>query len=1309
MSVDPQAAASGPEPDDALHRHHQPEPEDATQHGQEEDEEDDEDEEDEEPKLKYAKLTGSLAGVYRNGDFTTAFCVAGDKMIMGTQDGNIHALSVPTMENIRTYHAHSASITSCSVSPVPPPPTLTRTPEGNAFLAPNIPAGKAESIRSTATGSTKQARAPQPVVPNIPTNQIYIATASIDGHVCVSSLVDPKDVQLRNFARPVQAVALSPDYKTDRTYLSGGRAGSLILTVGGKSGVSSDANTNSTAAAASGWLGSMGLGSNNGKDTILHQGEGTISTIKWSMSGKWVVWVNEEGIKIMRSHLRLDSESSEDAWKRIAHASKPNRKSWEDMAGVWKARAEWIDDRLLESDDLGSATEADKSLNGGLNGTPKKREKKFEKLVVGWGDTTWIMHVHEGGKVPSGKNAGQRQIGSADIIHKLQFRDCIVSGLSLYTPTMLAILAYRTRDDDDNPLPTVATNNDTPRKSGRQHRHTSLAPQLRLVNVKDGEEVDLDELSVSRFETLSAQDYHLGTLFIPPPLPEKATKEQKSALEGLWEISGGGYATRMFTSGANALTRTDSSKEGSNRGGTSTPRSGSIQGVTPTPPRQKTLDAHPYTAEAGLKLFIQSPFDCVLAVKRELSDHLSWLLEHHQYDQAWTILDEHPEIIDPSTADRKSLGSVVESPSKPQKNTLADFFADSDSTTTVSAARAHDSISAKEKRRIGDLWLGQLVAADKWSEAGKAASKVLEGSARWEHWVFTFAQADKFDEITPYVPATVLQPPLPSEVYEIILGHYIVSDPPRLGKLLDQWDADLFDVHSIITAIESRLRSRDVSEQSVQDGVQGRDWRILLDALAKLYLANAQPREALRCFILTQNYDAAMNLIRDEKIAETLSDDIPGFLTLKVSKEQLRSADLSELEESSAEPVALLVDEALRGSISPVTVIEQLLEKDDSMRMFLFFYLRALWNGGSKVKPTKTRRSKFDFNHIDQGHAMVEDHADLAVDLFAEYDRDLLLQFLQASEVYSYDKAANICEQRHYIPELVHVLSKTGQLKRALWLIIGELGDVKKAIEFVKVNPDLWDDLLEYGMDKPAFIRGLLEEVGTAVDPAELVRRIPVGLEIEGLKQGIMRLVKEYEIQYSISEGVAKVLEGEVAMGMDTLRAGQKKAVRFEVVHESPSDIDLVAHDVPTQVEGEALPVPKRRVPKGSSEAKPGHCVGCGEPFSLEGMVVPNPFAYHHPNCSNLLTPATEALPLLGFACGHVYHLPCLLRANPDTDDDATVDRLMTQLGYGSSSAEDSDEPAYTGRSVGGKVAHAHVVRNVVQGGCRCCVVPDGA
>jgi hypothetical protein len=50
--------------------------------GHESDEEEDDDEdEDDEPKLKYARLTGSLGQVYRNGDATSTFLVAGDKMV----------------------------------------------------------------------------------------------------------------------------------------------------------------------------------------------------------------------------------------------------------------------------------------------------------------------------------------------------------------------------------------------------------------------------------------------------------------------------------------------------------------------------------------------------------------------------------------------------------------------------------------------------------------------------------------------------------------------------------------------------------------------------------------------------------------------------------------------------------------------------------------------------------------------------------------------------------------------------------------------------------------------------------------------------------------------------------------------------------------------------------------------------------------------------------------------------------------------------------------------------------------------------
>jgi hypothetical protein len=48
---------------------------------EDEDEDEEEEEEDEEPRLKYASLTKGQGSVYRNGDATSAFLVAGDKMV----------------------------------------------------------------------------------------------------------------------------------------------------------------------------------------------------------------------------------------------------------------------------------------------------------------------------------------------------------------------------------------------------------------------------------------------------------------------------------------------------------------------------------------------------------------------------------------------------------------------------------------------------------------------------------------------------------------------------------------------------------------------------------------------------------------------------------------------------------------------------------------------------------------------------------------------------------------------------------------------------------------------------------------------------------------------------------------------------------------------------------------------------------------------------------------------------------------------------------------------------------------------------
>lgn len=48
---------------------------------EDEDDDDDDEAEEDEPKLKYARMTSNLGAVYRNGDATSAFLVAGDKMV----------------------------------------------------------------------------------------------------------------------------------------------------------------------------------------------------------------------------------------------------------------------------------------------------------------------------------------------------------------------------------------------------------------------------------------------------------------------------------------------------------------------------------------------------------------------------------------------------------------------------------------------------------------------------------------------------------------------------------------------------------------------------------------------------------------------------------------------------------------------------------------------------------------------------------------------------------------------------------------------------------------------------------------------------------------------------------------------------------------------------------------------------------------------------------------------------------------------------------------------------------------------------
>lgn len=51
----------------------------------------------------------------------------------------------------------------------------------------------------------------------------------------------------------------------------------------------------------------------------------------------------------------------------------------------------------------------------------------------------------------------------------------------------------------------------------------------------------------------------------------------------------------------------------------------------------------------------------------------------------------------------------------------------------------------------------------------------------------------------------------------------------------------------------------------------------------------------------------------------------------------------------------------------------------------------------------------------------------------------------------------------------------------------------------------------------PGFIRGLLENVGPQIDPQRLIRRIKNGLEIPGLKEALIKILGDFNLQASVS------------------------------------------------------------------------------------------------------------------------------------------------------------------------------------------------
>ena len=146
-----------------------------------------------------------------------------------------------------------------------------------------------------------------------------------------------------------------------------------------------------------------------------------------------------------------------------------------------------------------------------------------------------------------------------------------------------------------------------------------------------------------------------------------------------------------------------------------------------------------------------------------------------------------------------------------------------------------------------------------------------------------------------------------------------------------------------------------------------------------------------------------------------------------------------------------------------------------------------------------------------------------------------------------FQEALETCEShvsvQQLVDERIHILARMSNTRRALHLIIDEKYDIHEAVNFCKKYNEehLWTALIDFSYNKPHFVRVLLDNIGTHVDPRKLIEKMENGLEIDGLRDSLVRIIHDYRLQVSLKMIVFIVFYNKLYFQKLSLQEGCKK------------------------------------------------------------------------------------------------------------------------------------------------------------------------
>ena len=146
------------------------------------------------------------------------------------------------------------------------------------------------------------------------------------------------------------------------------------------------------------------------------------------------------------------------------------------------------------------------------------------------------------------------------------------------------------------------------------------------------------------------------------------------------------------------------------------------------------------------------------------------------------------------------------------------------------------------------------------------------------------------------------------------------------------------------------------------------------------------------------------------------------------------------------------------------------------------------------------------------------------------------------------ESALELCQSRKLHAETVFVLTRMGNARQALTLLLEHVGDVAQAIDFCQAQEDeeLWEVLISHCLSQPKLVAPLLQDIGAHVDPLKVVKRIPKGMVIDGLKEKLIKIISDYHLQMSLKEGCEQILKSDVVGLEKRLDRVQRRASRID-------------------------------------------------------------------------------------------------------------------------------------------------------------------